>query len=77
MKNLEFIARDKEKMRLLTARAERAIEESLGPGREILVQLFMDYKVAHQNGNARDMRLTEEALSRFLDQLDSFDTGIE
>lgn len=77
MKNLEFIARDKEKTRLLTARAERAIEESLGPGREILMKLFMDYKAAHQNGNARDMRLTEEALSKFLDQLDSFDTGIE
>lgn len=77
MDSMKFLARDQEQTRLLTARAERAIEESIGPEREILMRLFMEYKAANERGNGRDIRLAREALNKFLDGLDNYDTGLE
>lgn len=76
LNRLRLAAPDDEKYKLLIARAERIIEETLSFERKIITEALMDYKACLANGNERDIRLTTKRFARFLDQAEGIDTGI-
>lgn len=76
LNRLRLAAPDDEKYKLLIARAERIIEETLSFERKIITEALMDYKACLANGNERDIRLTTKRFAKFLDQAEGIDTGI-
>lgn len=73
---LRMAPHDDEKERLLIARAERVIEETLSFERQVLIDCLMNYKACLQSGNDRDKRLSSEKLTSLLDRMEDRDTGI-
>ena len=76
LNKLRLAPPDDERYQLLIARAERIIEETLSFERKIITEALMDYKACLANGNERDIRLLTKKFSRFLDQAEGIDTGI-
>lgn len=66
-----------EEYRLLIARAERIIEETLSFERQQIINALMNYKTCLANGNDRDIRIMTKRLNKFLDQIEGLDTGVD
>ena len=73
---LRLAPSDDEKYRLLIARAERIIEETLSFERLQIVNALMSYKACLAQGNDRDIRIITKKFTRFLDQLEGINTGL-
>jgi molecular chaperone HscC len=73
---LRLAPSDDEKYRLLIARAERIIEETLSFERQQIVSALMSYKACLAQGNDRDIRIISKKFTHFLDQLEGINTGL-
>ncbi|MBR1798241.1 MAG: Hsp70 family protein [Clostridiales bacterium] len=76
LQKLRMAPHDDEKQQLLIARAERVIEETLSFERTVLIDLLMNYKACLNMGNDRDIRLSAERLTEYLDRVDGNDVGL-
>ncbi len=65
-----------EQYRLLIARAERIIEETLSFERQQIIYALMDYKACLAEGNDRDIRIVSKKFAAFLDRLEGTDLGL-
>ncbi len=65
-----------EQYRLLIARAERIIEETLSFERQQITEALLSYKSCLKNGNERDIRIFTKKFKRFLDQIEGKETGL-
>lgn len=72
MESLKLSPADREESRLLIARAERVIEETLNSERTNIVNVLMNYKYALQEGRERDVRSAYEKLKEVLDNTENF-----
>lgn len=72
MESLKISPADREESRLLIARAERVIEETLNSERTNIVNVLMNYKYALQEGRERDVRSAYEKLKEVLDNTENF-----
>lgn len=73
MQALRILPIEQEENRLLIARAERAVEESLAFERDVLMQYLSAFKAALKTGNSREMRGTYNMLKELLDRKDGDD----
>ena len=73
---LRLASPEEEKYKLLIARAERIIEETLSFERQVITNALQDYKSCLIAGNDRDIRIMTKKFARFLDQLEGIDTGL-
>lgn len=73
---LRFAPSNEEKNQLLIARAERIIEETLSFERQQIIDFLQSYKMCLAAGNDRDIRILTKRFTKFLDQIEGLDTGI-
>lgn len=67
---------DKEENRLLIARAESTIEQTLSFERAALTQTLLTFKAVLRDGNSREIRIMHDRLTALLDGIDNIDTGL-
>lgn len=67
LNTLKISPLEKEENRLLIAKAESMIEETLSFEREVLINAVMKFKFALNVGNSRDIRIARENLESLLD----------
>ncbi|MBO4636690.1 MAG: molecular chaperone HscC [Clostridiales bacterium] len=76
LSKLTLAPTDKEENRLLIARAERAIEETLSFEREAITQTLLAFKAVLEKGNSREIRIMYNRLNGLIDKIDGIDTGL-
>lgn len=73
---LRLAPQSDEQYRLLIARAERIIEETLSFERQQIMNALMDYKACLAAGNDRDIRIVSKKFAAFLDNVEGVDLGL-
>lgn len=77
LEKLRIAPSSEEQYKLLIARAERIIEETLSFERDQIVHVLMNYKSCLAYGTEHDIRIMTKQFTQFLDQLEGLNTGIK
>ena len=77
LEKLKIAPSSEEQYKLLIARAERIIEETLSFERDQIVHVLMNYKSCLAYGTEHDIRIMTKQFTQFLDQLEGLNTGIK
>lgn len=70
LETLKIAPAEKEENRLLIARAERVIEETLSYERQAIIEMLMRFKYIIENGTSLEIRQEYADFSKLLDSLE-------